>query len=126
MGVKYFSGTATYSKAIEVRAADFTPHAHFWLDLGEVKEMAEVALNGRDLGIVWKAPFRVEATRALKPGANRIEIQVTNLWVNRLIGDQQEWSFEKYSFADFAPYKRDSPLMPSGLLGPVHLSSVKQ
>ena len=126
MGVKYFSGAATYSKTIEIPAANLTPNAHFWLDLGEVHELAEVAVNGKYLGILWNAPFKIDVTSALQPGANQFVVQVTNLWVNRMIGDQQPWSLKKYSFADFAPYKADSPLLPSGLLGPVRITAVTQ
>jgi alpha-L-rhamnosidase len=123
-GVKYFSGTATYSKTINVPASDLAPGARLWLDLGDVENLADVIVNAQDLGILWKAPFRIDVTGALKPGSNQIEIKVTNLWVNRMIGDQQPWSLKKYAFADFAPYKADSPLLPSGLLGPVHLVSI--
>ncbi len=123
-GVKYFSGTATYSKTIEIPAADFKPGAHLWLDLGDVEDVAEVAVNGKYWGIVWKTPFKVDVTNALQPGSNQLVIEVTNLWVNRLIGDQQPWSVKKYTFTDFRPYKADSPLLPSGLLGPVRLVSV--
>jgi hypothetical protein len=121
--LKYYSGTATYTKTIEIPAEDIAQGAHLWLDLGDVRELADVRVNDVDLGILWKTPFRVDVTRALKPGANRVEIKVTNLWVNRMIGDQQPWAMKKYAFADFMPYKADSPLLPSGLLGPVRLIS---
>jgi hypothetical protein len=123
-GVKYFSGTATYSKTIQIPESTLAPGAHFWLDLGEVRDVAEVAVNGKYLGIQWKTPFKVDITSALKPGSNQIVIVVTNLWVNRLIGDQQSYAVKKYTFTDFAPYKADSPLLPSGLLGPVRLLSI--
>jgi hypothetical protein len=123
-GVKYFSGTATYTKNVEIPESALTPGSHFWLDLGDVKDVAEVAVNGKYLGIQWKTPFKVDVTAALKPGSNQIVIEVTNLWVNRLIGDQQFYAVKKYTFTDFAPYKADSPLLPSGLLGPVRLLSV--
>jgi hypothetical protein len=123
-GVKYFSGAATYSKTIEVPASALTPGAHLWLDLGDVENIAEVAINGKYQGVLWKAPFRIDVTNALVPGSNQIVVQVTNLWVNRMIGDQQPWALKKYAFADFTPYKADSPLLPSGLLGPVRLLSV--
>jgi hypothetical protein len=125
-GVKYFSGTATYSKTIQIPESRLTPGAHYWLDLGDVRDVAEVAVNGKYLGIQWKTPFKVDVTDALKPGSNQIVIQVTNLWVNRLIGDQQSYAVKKYTFTDIAPYKADSPLLPSGLLGPVRLVSVVQ
>jgi hypothetical protein len=124
MGVKYFSGSATYAKAIDVPAGVFVPGAHLWLDLGDVENLAEVSVNGKYQGIVWKTPFRIDVTQALVPGSNQIVVQVTNLWVNRMIGDQQRWALKKYAFADFTPYKADSPLLPSGLLGPVRLLSV--
>lgn len=120
-GVKYFSGTATYSKTIAIPADDFAPARRIWLDLGDVAELADVVVNGKDLGVVWKTPFLLDVGGALVPGENRIEIRVTNLWVNRLIGDQQPWSLKKYTFSDFNPYKADSKLLPSGLLGPVRL-----
>jgi hypothetical protein len=123
IGVRYFSGTATYSKTIELPASAITAAAHLWLDLGEVKEIADVTINGKDLGILWKTPYKVDVTGALAPGPNQLTIKVTNLWVNRMIGDQQPWSLKKYAFADFMPYKADSPLLPSGLLGPVRLIS---
>jgi hypothetical protein len=123
-GVKYFSGAATYSKTIEIPASAFSPGAHLWLDLGDVRDVAEIAVNGKYLGIAWKAPYKVDVTGVLTPGSNQLVIQVTNLWVNRMIGDQQPWALKKYAFADFTPYKADSPLLPSGLLGPVRLISV--
>jgi hypothetical protein len=125
-GVKYFSGTATYSKTIEIPPEDLAQGTHLWLDLGDVREIADVAVNGADLGILWKTPFKVDVTGEIRPGKNRIEIRVTNLWVNRMIGDQQSWAMKKYAFAGFTPYKADSPLLPSGLLGPVRLISVAE
>jgi hypothetical protein len=117
-GVKYFSGTGTYTKTIQASADWFKDGAQLWIDLGDVKNLAEVTVNGRSLGIVWHAPYRVDATAALKPGANEVSIKVTNAWVNRLIGDQQP-DAKKYTFTTVKPYKDNSPLQPSGLLGPV-------
>ena len=96
-GVKYFSGTATYIKTISAPAEWFQPGARLWLDLGDVKNLAEVTVNGNPFGIVWKTPFRVDVTDALRPGANQVEVKVTNLWVNRLIGDQQPGA-KKYTY----------------------------
>lgn len=118
-GVKYFSGTATYTKTIDAPAAWLRSGTHVWIDLGKVKNLAEVTVNGKSLGIVWHAPYSVDATTALKPGQNELTIKVTNAWVNRLIGDQQPDATKKYTFADVKPYKATSPLLPSGLLGPV-------
>ena len=88
-GIKYFSGTASYTSTVDAPAGWFKAGASQWIDLGDVKNLAEVTLNGKPLGIVWKRPFRLEATGILKPGANQIEVKVTNLWVNRMIGDRQ-------------------------------------
>ena len=125
-GVKYFSGTATYSRTIQVPANWFTPGAHLWLNLGDVENVAEVILNGKSLGILWKAPYKVDLTGSIEPGSNQVTIQVTNLWVNRLIGDQQPYAVWKYTFTDIQPYDAKSPLLPSGLLGPLEISSVTQ
>jgi len=119
-GVKYFSGIGTYTKSIDAPAGWFKKGAHLWLNLGDVKNLAEVTVNGKDLGVVWHAPYRVDVTTALKPGTNQVTIKVVNAWVNRLIGDQQPGA-KKYTYADVTPYKADSPLLPSGLIGPVQI-----
>lgn len=119
-GVKYFSGTATYTKQLDAPKEWFKPGAKVVLDLGTVKEMAEVEVNGKPVGgILWKPPFRVDVTQALKPGANEIIVKVTNLWPNRMIGDLQPGVTKTYTWTDFRPFKADSPLLESGLLGPV-------
>ncbi len=117
-GIKYFSGTATYTKTLDAPQAWFTKGAQLWLDLGDVKNLAEVLVNGKSLGIVWHTPYRVDATSALKAGKNEITIKATNAWVNRLIGDTQP-NAAKLTFTVIHPYNADSPLLPSGLLGPV-------
>ena len=123
-GVKYFSGTATYTKKVDAPAGWFAPGARLWLDLGDVRDLAEVSVNGTALGVVWKRPFRAEITAAAKAGANTIEVKVTNLWVNRMIGDRQPGASTQYTFTRPVFYKADSPLLPSGLLGPVRLLQV--
>jgi hypothetical protein len=123
-GVKYFSGTGTYTKTIQAPAGWFQAGAKLLIDLGEVKNIAAVTINGKPLGTYWKAPFRVDATSALEPGTNTLEIQVINLWVNRLIGDQQEGVTKKYTYTAQQFYRADSPLLPSGLIGPVHVIRV--
>jgi hypothetical protein len=123
-GVKYFSGAGTYTKSVDAQAGWFKKGAHLWIDLGDVKNLAEVTVNGKSLGIVWHTPYRVDATAALKPGANEISIKVINAWVNRLIGDQQPGVTNPITFADVKPYRANSPLLPSGLLGPVKLVSI--
>ena len=122
-GVKYFSGAGTYTQTLQASPAWFKHGAKLWIDLGDVKNLAEVTVNGKSLGIVWHTPYRVDTTSALKPGTNEVTIKVINAWVNRLIGDQQSDATTKYTFADVKPYKANSPLLPSGLLGPVRLYS---
>jgi hypothetical protein len=122
-GVRYFSGTATYTSTIHAQAEWFKSDQELWLDLGVVKNLAEVIINGQSLGIVWKTPFRVKATKVLKVGENTLSVKVTNLWVNRLIGDQQPGSL-KYTYTTQPFYKVDSPLLPSGLLGPVRIMNL--
>src|SRR5205814_1026866 len=79
-GVKYFSGTGTYTIAIQAPEDWFKKGAHLWIDLGDVKNLAEVTANGKSLGVVWHAPYRVDATTALKPGENEVAIKVSNAW----------------------------------------------
>ncbi|KAA6461924.1 glycoside hydrolase [Acidobacteria bacterium AB60] len=121
-GVKYFSGTGTYTKSLTAPAAWFTKGSQIWIDLGDVKNLAEVSVNGTPVGIVWHAPYRVNLTPALKPGENQLSLKVTNAWVNRLIGDEQPGA-TRITFADVKPYKASSKLLPSGLLGPVTIYS---
>ncbi len=120
-GIKYFSGTAIYSNKINVPAEWLNEGKQLWLDLGNVKNLAEILINGESLGIVWKTPFRVNVTEALKEGENTLEIKVVNLWVNRLIGDQQPGIEKKYTYTTMPFYRANSPLQPSGLLGPVKI-----
>lgn len=117
-GVRYFSGTGTYRRTIVAPSSWFSPGARLWLDLGTVDNVAQVTVNGRTVGTAWKAPFRVELTGALKPGSNEVAVAVTNLWVNRLVGDRQPGA-KQYTFTTDHPYTAGSPLLPSGLLGPV-------
>lgn len=124
-GVKYFSGTATYTKSITLSPTAIGKAARLWLDLGEVKNLAEVIVNGKSLGVVWKQPFQVEVTNTLKSGENKLEIKLTNLWVNRLIGDAQPGVTNRLTYTAMPFYKPDSPLLPSGLLGPVKLLSTQ-
>jgi len=122
-GVKYFSGMATYTKTVQVPAAWFGRGAEIWLDLGDVKDIAEVAVNGKTVVAAWRPPFRVNLTGALKAGENRLEVKVANVWVNRIIGDQQPGA---QKITTVQSYRADSPLLPSGLLGPVKFVSVTQ
>lgn len=123
-GVKYFSGTGNYSTTFKASSDWLKQGNKLCLDLGSVKNLAEVIVNGKSLGIVWKTPFRVDISSAIKEGDNKLEIKVTNLWVNRLIGDMQPGA-TKLTYTTMPFYQANSPLQPSGLLGPVQLLSVK-
>lgn len=118
-GIKYFSGTAAYTNTVTVPTLN--KNASYILDLGDVKHIAEVLVNGKAVGTVWKKPFRIDVTDALRAGSNTIEVRVTNLWVNRLIGDAQPGVTTKITFTTMPFYRADSPLLPSGLLGPVQV-----
>jgi hypothetical protein len=120
-GVKYFSGTGTYTKTIQAPRDWFKQGTRLSIDLGEVKNLAEVSVNGKPLGIVWKTPYRVDVTSALTPGANTVAIKVTNPWVNRIIGDRQPNVTKTYTFTSPKYYQADSKLVLSGLLGPVQI-----
>lgn len=124
-GIRYFSGTATYTTTFSAPREWLAKNASIRLDLGDVKNIAEVAVNGKAVGVAWKAPFVVDVTNAVKAGSNRLEVKVANLWPNRMIGDKQPGA-QQIAYATFDPFKADSPLLPSGLLGPVVLSRSTQ
>jgi len=126
-GVKYFSGTATYSKTIRASRSWFQPGQHFFLVLEQVRDLAAVLVNGKPVGLVWAPPYRVDVTSALKPGLNEIEIKVTNEWTNRIVGDRLAPP-EKRVLPQAGPAPRGGgaffgPREPaeSGLLGSVKL-----
>ncbi len=148
-GVKYFSGTATYSKAFEIPSSLRDGDQRLFLDLGAVAVIAQGKLNGQDLGTLWKPPFRADVTDSLKPGANTLELRVVNFWVNRMIGDEQlaedsdrkpdgtlnqwpRWLLDaqpsptgRFSFTSWRLWKKDSSLRRSGLIGPVRIIAAK-
>lgn len=116
--IRYYSGTAVYTTTFDaVRPADGSAVT---LSLGDVKNIARVSLNGHDLGVVWSMPWEVGATEALVDGTNELTVEVTNLWPNRLIGDERDPA-HRYTSTTFRHYTAESPLLPSGLLGPVRL-----
>ncbi len=119
-GIRYFSGTARYTKTLSVPTGWVSGKPRLVLDLGDVRELAEVFVNDRPLGVLWRPPYRVDVGDALHAGDNHLEIRVTNLWVNRLIGDAQPGA-ERVTFTIGLPYRADGPLRESGLLGPVRL-----
>jgi hypothetical protein len=118
-GIKFYSGTAVYHKTFEAPA--YTNGQPVWLELGEVRELAEVKVNNQSCGISWSPPFRVDISRALKPGPNALEIEVVNFWPNRVIGDQFLPESERLTRTNIRQLTRKTPLMPSGLFGPVRL-----
>ncbi|MBR6605416.1 MAG: hypothetical protein IKK92_06065 [Prevotella sp.] len=163
--IKYFSGTATYSIDINIKKKQLKDkETRFVLSLGKVKNMARVTVNGYDCGLLWKAPFTCDITDALLKGNNSIAIGITNLWPNRMIGDELEpadieWGEAlTYSYAPGSPtagyymaklpdwlregkprpskgrktvyafkfFTKDSPLLESGLFGPVEIMKVKR
>jgi hypothetical protein len=117
-GIRFYAGTATYRKTF---AAPAGSEAGLWLDLGRVRELAEVKLNGRSLGVLWAPPFRVDATPALQPGANTLEVEVVNFWPNRVIGDQSLPAERRLTRTNIRKLTPETPLMESGLMGPVRL-----
>ncbi|MDR1601084.1 MAG: glycosyl hydrolase [Tannerella sp.] len=140
-GIKYYSGTAFYRQTFDM-PADCSQESRLYLDLGKVKNMARVYLNGKDLGVAWTAPWRVDITEAVKSKDNRLEIEVVNLWANRLTGDEHlpydgieqgrwpDWLLEgkprtsgRYTFASWRHYSKDFQLLESGLMGPVRIVS---
>jgi len=153
--IKHFSGTAVYQKRFDMPESVIGAGKAVCLDLGDVQVMAEVILNGKNLGVFWKPPFKLDVTGHLKPKNNELEVRVTSLWANRLIGDAGypdlgEWvsqgnrgkslksipdwllkdesrpPTERKTFVTWQHYRAKSPLVPSGLIGPVTLQMGKR
>ncbi len=140
-GIRYYSGIATYNKTFKMpEEKNKSSKQDIYLNLGEVNNLARVWLNGKDLGVVWTAPWQLKITGALRSGDNELKIEIANLWPNRLIGDEQkpddgikdgqwpEWLIKgekrtsgRYTFCAYRFYKADSPLFKSGLIGPVRI-----
>jgi hypothetical protein len=144
-GVKYFSGTATYSKKFAIAQNSIGKNQRHYLDLGKVAVMAEVILNGKNLGILWKDPFRIDITAAVQPGENILQVAVVNLWINRMIGDEflpadcelnadgslrawPTWLLEgkpnpsgRFTFSTWRLWNKNEALQDSGLIGPVRI-----
>jgi hypothetical protein len=150
-GIKYYSGTATYKKTISLPA--LKPGKKVYLDLGKVNHLATVSVNGKKLGVLWTTPWRIDIGSAVTAGNNTLEVAVTNVWANRLIGDETqpsdfawehgdtrysdglflkefpEWflkheprpSSERYTFTTWNYFAKETPLTPSGLMGPVKI-----
>lgn len=120
-GIRFYSGTAEYVINFQVPPGWLEQNAAVELDLGSVETLAEVQLNGRDLGVWWKPPFREIITPTLMPGDNELRVRVTNQWTNRLIGDAALPEEKRITRTTMRPYGADFPLEPSGLIGPVKL-----
>lgn len=144
-GVKHFSGVATYVKSVNIPQPMLGPGSKLYLHLGDVQVMAKVRLNGKDLGLLWRPPYRLEITPAARAGDNALEVDVVNLWPNRLIGDEHlpedsdrnrngtlkswpQWLLAgkpspsgRLTFSSWRLWKKEDPLPPSGLIGPVTL-----
>ncbi|WP_282035767.1 glycosyl hydrolase [Saccharicrinis aurantiacus] len=118
-GIKYYSGKATYLKTFDFKASK--KHNELYLDLGKVHELAQVKLNGVDLGVLWSKPFRINITSHLKAKGNKLEIDVVNLWPNRLIGDEFLLEKERYTQTNIRKFTKATQLLPSGLIGPVQI-----
>jgi len=125
-GIKYYSGTATYRQTLTLPAAT---GGRRYLDLGVVHEMAEVHINGKNLGVIWCPPWRVDITAAVKAGENNLQIDVVNLWPNRLLGDaklppEQRRTKTNVPFPEKPAKGHPAPhLLASGLLGPVTITT---
>jgi hypothetical protein len=136
-GIKFYSGSATYETSFDLpasllghRPGPANPERpatrdeqRILLDLGNLRELAQVRLNGKNLGILWTPPFRMDVTDVIEPGANRLEIDVVNFWPNRIIGDQSLPPEKRLTRTNIRKLTKDTPLIESGLLGPVTLGS---
>ncbi len=146
LGIRYYSGTAAYEKTFILSVSQLSQSTPTLLDLGQVEIIAQVRVNDKECGITWKPPYRVDISHAVKPGLNKLEIDVVNLWANRLIGDEQlpedcdwidwqvlkEWPewfrkddihrpTERYTFTTVKVFDKADTLYPSGLIGPVQI-----
>lgn len=118
-GIKFYSGTAIYRKTFDAPANP--TGTSVWLDLGEVRELAEAKVNGKSCGITWSPPFRVDISHALQPGTNQLDIEVVNFWPNRIIGDASLPNDQRFTRTNIRKLTSETPLVPSGLFGPVRL-----
>ena len=125
-GIKFYSGTATYAQTFDLpeSLAPTANEAPIWLDLGDVRQLAEVRLNGKNLGVLWSFPFRAEVTGILRATDNELEVDVVNFWPNRVIGDQSLPAEDRFTRTNIRKLTAETPLVESGLLGPVTLQTV--
>jgi hypothetical protein len=143
-GIRYYSGIALYTKSFDMPDnTEIDKNCRYFLDLGILKNLGRINLNGKDLGILWTAPLQADITDAIRKKRNHLKIEVANLWINRLIGDENqpwdgitdgkwpEWllngtprNSKRYAFATYRYYKKDDPLAESGLIGPVSIKII--
>ncbi|HWI93833.1 MAG TPA: glycosyl hydrolase [Flavisolibacter sp.] len=114
--IRYYSGTAVYSKTFNHYGQKGKT---VWLNLGTVNNLAQVFVNGKNCGVAWTAPFRVDISKAVKQGENTIQIEVVNTWNNRLVGDSHLPKEKRITYTAYPFKMEDKPLLPAGLLGPV-------
>jgi alpha-L-rhamnosidase len=122
-GIRYFSGTATYRAGVDVKRVE---GERVYLRLSDVREICTVRINGKSAGTVWAMPYRLDITDSLTAGRNRVELEVTNLWPNRIIGDAQLSAARTYTKTNIRKYSANSPLLPSGLIGPVAIEIIHE
>jgi hypothetical protein len=152
--IKYFAGTATYTKTFTINSNDIQPSVKWILNLGVVNDIVVVFVNNKKVGTLWYPPYSIDVSNFLQQGDNEVKIEVTNNWVNRLIGDEQEpadfewgsdrgdkghamkaypdWFIKNQSrpskrkaFSIWYYNRKDSPLQPAGLVGPVELQKIE-
>lgn len=120
--IRYYSGTAIYKTTFDIKKK---PEGKLFVDLGQVTAMAKIKINGKYVGGVWTAPYRIEVSDVIRDGINELEVEVVNTWMNRLIGDLRLPEAERPTWAHHNSWNVHSPLQTSGLLGPVNLLSIK-
>ena len=125
-GVKHYSGIASYSNIFDLPEGFDINEGEIIIDLGSVKNLARVVLNGQEVGTLWTYPWKLNITDKLMEKNNRLVIEVANLWVNRLVGDEKlkQEGKKGYTFTTYNHYDANSPLEPSGLLGPVTIKYI--
>jgi hypothetical protein len=132
-GVKYFSGIATYHKKFDIPRENIGGETIILLDLGKVREVAEVYLNGEKMGILWKPPYKIDISRVARAGENSLTLEVANTWSNRLTGDGLLRESERYTKTNITgpdyltrTLWKDAPLLESGLMGPVNIQFARK
>ncbi len=117
-GVKYYSGTATYSREFLVTGEQLAETPAVYAAFGDIQETARVIINGHDAGIIWTPPYRADMTGHLKPGSNEIRVEVINTWNNRIVGDQKNPGGPAFTKTNVKnKFNEKSALLPSGLIG---------